>query len=357
MIEWPLLPNRPLGDLAGAAGQRGVGRRVAGMARHRDERRPRGVGDREWVAVGVTVLDRGLGPPEGVGVLGVHDRDEAVHDRHVEQRERARVVGQRLVLRRGGLAQGRVPGLHAEHDRVEARDVGAVLRAERAVDAAELLHLDVVAHPAQAEERRGRSQSELVAALEPERRHVARVQEGAAGRAAVGRGLPDAGRGGRGRVEQRRRRAVAVTVRDHGRGRFGAERLAVLLRLAVGDGCQRGVARGREAHGLRRQVVDQDVVRRHHGCGVLGGARRRGHGAQVGVVLLRDRVHRLEDGEVGDGRDARLDERVVSRDRRRHDRVPVQDDVRPHGDGMDQAGGRDRGSRNDSSKSHCPISL
>jgi hypothetical protein len=38
------------------------------MARHGDERRPGGIGDRERVAVGLAGADRGLGAPERVVV-------------------------------------------------------------------------------------------------------------------------------------------------------------------------------------------------------------------------------------------------------------------------------------------------
>src|SRR4029450_7102311 len=72
---------------------------MAGEARSGDEWLEGCIGIRPLVAVESGVMDGGLGAPEIVVILDFKSRDRSIADRHIEDREIARVFGKRFALR------------------------------------------------------------------------------------------------------------------------------------------------------------------------------------------------------------------------------------------------------------------
>src|SRR5687768_9174413 len=130
------------------------------------ERGPAGIALGGIVAVLVTVADRGDGPPEIVGVLGVPIHDVGVGQAHVEQREQAGTFGEREPLLDREFARRRLPGATEIDVAPELHRRGLLGSTRRALGAAQALDLVVVAGPLRARQCWRRARPELVRALE-----------------------------------------------------------------------------------------------------------------------------------------------------------------------------------------------
>src|SRR6185436_10085547 len=88
-----------LDDVASCVGQGGVSRRIARETRRDDKRCKSRIEVGLWVVVRITRPDRRLRAPEVVVVFGIERRDRGVADGHVEERQGASVLRERIVLR------------------------------------------------------------------------------------------------------------------------------------------------------------------------------------------------------------------------------------------------------------------
>ena len=222
-------------------GSTAVIRWITREARRHDERCIVGIGIGFSIAVRVTGADGGFGPPEVVVILVEERCDQAVADRHVDQREGAGVVGQRASLQLSDLLGRLIEHLGRGGGRVKVCDIRAIRRPLRAADVTDVQDFVVRLGVCVARERRRRIQQKCTDARNTEGRDVLPLKgdpgcDAVDYRAARGR-LPFS-RNPRARcLELRRGRPVVGAKSDH-RERCGVtDGDAVKLGLTV---CYRG---------------------------------------------------------------------------------------------------------------------
>jgi len=140
----PPLTEDPLENVARRGTAGGVSRRISRKSRRGNKWGEAGIGFCSCVAIRVGSPNCGYGPPKIKVVFRLEDGDRAVVDGHIQERERPRVRRQRFALRGAQLPRHLVPYLRWSGGRVESGDVGAIIRSESAVDAADLQHLLVI---------------------------------------------------------------------------------------------------------------------------------------------------------------------------------------------------------------------
>src|SRR5215831_21414490 len=101
-------------------------RGIAWKTRRDDEWNVDGIGTGLPVAIRVPAANRCFGAPEIVAILVEERRDQTVTDRHIDQRERARILRERAALLPGDLLSGLIEDLCRRRRGVKGRDIRAI---------------------------------------------------------------------------------------------------------------------------------------------------------------------------------------------------------------------------------------